>query len=136
MSKSAIPDDKIAVIVAAIKARPHTTPTTWEDIRTIAAETLGKKLTRQMLDKYEGIKTAFGDQSVAYKKYKKKIPRPAPKPGDPKDRQISSLRAALADAKNIINAYDQRFVLILHNTRRLGFRREELERPLSQPSET
>lgn len=134
MPKSGIPDDKIAVIVAAIKARPATSPTTWEDIRGIAAETLGKKLTRQMLDQYQDIKTAYGDQSVAYKRNKKKISRPATKPGDPKDRRISNLEAQLQEAKNIINSYDQRFILILHNTRRLGFQREELDRPLSQTS--
>lgn len=136
MAKSGIPDDKIAVIVAAIKARPHTSPTTWEDIRSIAAKTLGKKLTRQMLDQYGDIKAAYGDQSVAYRKHKKKIPKSAPKLGDPRDRRIASLETELADARSIINAYDQRFILILHNTRRLGFRREELDRPLSQPRES
>jgi len=137
MSWEKLKPEEVATIAAAVRSRPETRRTTWLNVIEESMAVTGRKYSRQALEKHQAICDAYEGRVVAHQKFRKTGSKERVTHLDAKDRRIEKLERELEEAKAIINAYDARFYLLLANTARLGFRREELERPLAlnRPSE-
>ena len=125
------PDD-VATIAAAVRSRSETRRITWQHVIEECIAVTGRKYSRQSLEKHLAISEAYEQRVVAHQKFRKTGTNERVVHLDAKDRRIAKLERELEEAKAIINAYDARFYLLLANTARLNFQREELERPLPQ----
>ncbi|GGD91073.1 hypothetical protein GCM10011515_08440 [Tsuneonella deserti] len=126
--------EHVATIAAVVRGEPDDELINWEKIREISKSVVGKHFTRQTLQSHEPIKSAYNDRVAAFRKRKRTKRKEVVKLGDPKDRRIASLEQEIEALRSKLNAYDARFVLILENTKRLGFQREELARALPATS--
>ncbi|MET3439037.1 hypothetical protein [Sphingomonas sp. 1185] len=130
MSWEKLKPEEVATIAAAVRSRSDTRRTTWQNVIEESTAVTGRKYSRQALEKHKAICDAYEGRVVAHRKFRSTGSKERVVHLDAKDRRIERLERELGEAKAIINAYDARFYLLLANTARLGFRREELERPL------